>query len=62
MFHLQLLDFHLVFLLGLGQNAVPVLVKLLILLNVRLLDLFLALLVCENQLLKLHVEFLLFQF
>ena len=60
--HLQLLDFHLVFLLRLGQDAVPVLVKLLILFNVRLLDLLLALLMCEDQLLELHVELLLFQF
>ena len=59
---LQLLDLHLVLLLGLLEFDVVVLVELLVLLNVRLLDLLLALLVREDQLLVLHIEFLLLEF
>ena len=43
--HLEVLDLGLVLLLGLGEHVVPVRVEFLVLLDVCLLDLFLALLV-----------------
>lgn len=57
----KLLDLLLVLLLGLGEHTVPVLVELLVLLDVRLLDLFLPLLVSEDHLLVVHLELLLLQ-
>ena len=57
----KLFDLLLVFLLCLGENTVPVLVELLVLLDVRLLDLFLPLLMREDHLLVVHLELLLFQ-
>lgn len=59
MVHLKLFNLHLVFLLGLLEFNVIMLIKFLILLDVSLLDFFLALLVLEHQLLVLHVELLL---
>ena len=58
---LQLFDLHLVLLLSFLEFDVVVLVEVLVLLDVGLLDLLLALLVSENELLVFHVELLLFQ-
>ena len=58
---LPLFDLHLVLLLSFLEFDVVVLVEVLVLLDVGLLDLLLALLVSENELLVFHVELLLFQ-
>lgn len=60
--HLEFLNLLLVFLLRLRENPVVMLIELLVLLNVSLLDFFLTLLVREDELLVLHVKFLLFEF
>ncbi len=60
--HLEFFDLLLVFFLRFREHLVVMLIKLLVLLNVSLLDFFLALLVREDELLVLHVEFLLFEF
>lgn len=57
----ELLDLDLVLLLSIGENAIPVHVELLVLLDMGLLDLLLALLVSEDHLLVVHIELLLFQ-
>ena len=54
-------NFDLIFLLCFLEYCVPVLIKLLVLLDVGLLDLLLALLMCEHQLLEVHVVLLLLQ-
>ena len=54
-------NFDLIFLLCFLEYCVPVLIKLLVLLDVGLLDLFLALLMREHQLLEVHVVLLLLQ-
>jgi len=61
-FILKLLYLLLVLLLSLLELKVVVLVELLVLLDVRLLDLLLPLLVGEDELLVLHVEFLFLEF
>ena len=58
---LELLYLSLVLFLSFLELHVIMLVEVLILLNMSLLDFFLALLVAEEQLLVLHVEFLLLQ-
>ena len=58
---LQIRDFHLIFLLGLLKDCVPVLVELLVLLDVGLLDFLLSLLMGKHQVLELHVELLLLE-
>lgn len=58
---LELLDFSLVLFLSFLELHVIVLIEVLILLNMSLLDFLLALLMAEEQLLVLHVEFLLLQ-
>ena len=55
---LEFLELLLVFFLSFGENAIPVLVKLLVLLNMSMLNFLLALLMLEHELLILHVEFL----
>merc|ERR1712156_146336 len=61
MVRLKLLQLLLILLLGLGEDAIPMLVEFLVLLDVGVLDFFLALLMLEHELLVLHVEFLLLQ-
>ena len=56
---LELLDLSLVFFLSFLELHVIVLIEVLILLNMSLLDFLLALLMAEEQLLVLHVKFLL---
>ena len=56
---LELLNFSLVLFLSFLELHVTVLIEVLILLNMSLLDFLLALLMAEEQLLVLHVEFLL---
>ena len=58
---LELANFSLVFFLSLLEFKVVVLVELLILFDMSLLNVFLSLLVSEDELLVLHVKFLLFQ-
>ena len=58
---LKLLDLSLVLLLCLLELHVVVLVKVLVLLDMSLLDFLLALLMAEQELLVLHVEFLLLE-
>ena len=58
---LELLDLSLVLFLSFLELHVIVLIEVLILLNMSLLDFLLALLMAEEQLLVLHVEFLLLQ-
>ena len=58
---LELLDLLLVLLLSCHELSIVVCVELLVLLDVGLLNFFLALLVRESQLLVLHVELLLLQ-
>ena len=58
----KLLDLHLILFLGFGKNCIPMSIELLVLLNVSLLDFFLALLVNEDHLLIFHVELLLLEF
>lgn len=59
--HFKLFDLLLVFFLSSAEDFVPVLVKFLVLLNVRRLDVFLALLMRKHELLILHVKLLFFQ-
>ena len=61
MFILQIHDFLLIFLLRPLKFEIPVLVEILILFDVGLLNLLLLLLVCEHQLLELHVVLLLLE-
>ena len=58
---LELANFGLVFFLSLLEFKVVVLVELLILFDMSLLNVFLSLLVSEDELLVLHVKFLLLQ-
>ena len=58
---LELLDLSLVLFLSFLELHVIVLIEVLILLNMSLLDFLLALLMAEEQLLVLHVKFLLLQ-
>ena len=50
-----------IFLLRLGEHTVPMLVELLVLFDVRLLNLFLSLLMCEDHLLVVHLKLLLLE-
>ena len=61
MAHFQLFNFRLILLLRLGQHTVPVLIELLVLLDVRLLNLLLSLLMSEDHLLVVHLKLLLLQ-
>ena len=58
---LELANFSLVFFLSLLEFKVVVLVELLILFDMSLLNVFLSLLVSKDELLVLHVKFLLLQ-
>lgn len=56
---LKLLQLLLILFLGLCEDAIPVFVEFLVLLDMCVLDFLLALLMLEHELLILHVEFLL---
>ena len=58
---LQLFDLDLVLLLRLRKHTIPVLIELLVLLNMCLLNFFLALLVREDHLLVVHLKLLFFE-
>lgn len=58
---LELLQLLLILFLGFCEDAIPVFVEFLVLLDMGVLDFFLALLMLKHELLILHVEFLLLQ-